>query len=62
MTLGQSRFSEEPPKLMRGKTYRNPKRRRIHPEMVSGHKKYAPKYAAWRPDDLDAVMFSVVWK
>ena len=30
--------------------------------MVSGHKKYAPKYAAWRPDDLDAVIFSVVWK
>lgn len=39
-----------------------PKRRRIHPEMVNGHRKYAPKYAADSPDALLAVMFSVAWK
>lgn len=33
-----------------------PKRRRIHPEIVRGQRKYAPKYAAERPEASLAVM------
>lgn len=44
------------------KVTRNPNLRLIHPEIVKGQTKYAPKYDACRPLDLLAVMFSVVWK
>jgi hypothetical protein len=30
--------------------------------MVGGQRKYAPKYAAERPEDFDGVIFRVVWK
>ena len=41
---------------------RKPNRRRIHPETVRGQRKYAPKYAADKPDDILAVMLSSSWK
>lgn len=41
---------------------RKPNRRRIHPETVRGQRKYAPKYAADKPDDILAVILSSSWK
>jgi len=44
------------------KVTRNPNFRTIHPDIVSGQTKYAPKYAACRPLDLLAVILRLRWK
>jgi hypothetical protein len=41
---------------------RKPHLRRTQPLKVGGQRKYAPKYAAERPDDLEGVMLSDFWK